>query len=208
MKKGMVVFMGNRCCDRGCKDGKCKSKSKCNNTVIKVVIILIILVAFFRLFIPYTSLFFRYKRPLPFTLQLSKHDIVMKKGEMTSLYIKGLNKRVKYSSSNFRVAGVSLTGKVLGYQPGTAFITAEVDDKELKCRVRVIDLNKDSLKMSIGNTHKLKVLGPATFVKWRSSDERVATVSSFGRVKAKGKGKTLVTAIWKGKKLECSIRVK
>ena len=188
--------------------GEGKSKSKCNNTWIRVLIVAIILVAFFKLFIPYTSLFFRYRRPLPFSLHLNKQDLVMKKGEMYSLYVKGLNKRVKYSSSNFRVAGVSLTGKVLGYQPGTAFITAEVDDKELKCRVRVIDLNKDSLKMSIGNTHKLKVLGPATFVKWRSSDERVATVSAFGRVKAKGKGKTVISAIWKGKKLECSVIVK
>lgn len=166
-------------------EGKCECKSKgkyngkCNNIRIKAVIVVIILVAFLRLFIPHTSLFFRYIKPLPFSLHLSEQDLVLKKGEMHSLYIKGLNKRVKYSSSNFRVAGVNLTGRVFAYQPGTAFIIAKVDNKELKCRVRVIDLNKDKLNMSIGNSYKLKVLGPAKFVRWKSSDEKVATVSSF-----------------------------
>lgn len=194
------------CKSKGNYNGKCKGK--CNNAGIKVLIALIILVAFLRLFIPHTSLFFRYIKPLPFSLHLSEQDLVLKKGEMHSLYIKGLNKRVKYSSSNFRVAGVNLTGRVFAYQPGTAFIIAEVDNKELKCRVRVIDLNKDKLNMSIGNSYKLKVLGPAKFVRWKCSDEKVATVSSFGRVKAKGKGKTLITATWRGKKLKCNIIVK
>ena len=191
-------------------EGKCicKSKSECNNTGIRLFIIFIILVAFLRLFIPHTSLFFRYIKPLPFSLHLSEQDLVLKKGEMHSLYIKGLNKRVKYSSTDFRIAGVNLTGRVFAYQPGTAFIIAKVDNKELKCRVRVIDINKDKLNMSIGNSYKLKVLGPAKFVRWKSSDEKVATVSSFGKVKAKGKGKTLITATWKGKKLECDILVK
>lgn len=198
------------CKSKGKYNGKSKGKckGKCNNIRIKAVIVVIILVAFLRLFLPHTSLFFRYIKPLPFSLHLNKHDLVMKKGEMYSLYVKGLNKRVKYSSTNFSVAGVNLTGKVFAYQPGTAFIIGEVDNKELKCRVRVIDLNKDKLNMSIGNSYKLKVLGPARFVRWKSSDEKVATVSSFGRVKAKGKGKTLITAIWKGKKLECNISVK
>lgn len=187
-------------------EGKCKSK--CNNTGIKVLIIGIILVTFLRLFVPHTSVFFRYIKPLPFSLHLSEQDLVMKKGEMHPIYIKGFNKRVKYSSTNFKVAGVNLTGRVFAYQPGTAFIIGEVNDKKLKCRVRVIDINEDKLNMSIGRTYKLKVLGPANIIKWESSNNNVATVSAFGKVKAKGKGKAVVTAKWKGKKLECNVTVK
>lgn len=69
----------------------------------------------------------------------------MVKGEEFRLFVYGINKRVSYHSTNFRVAGVNFNGRVFAYQTGKAYIIAKVDNKELKCRVKVIDLNKKDL---------------------------------------------------------------
>ena len=45
-------------------------------------------------------------------------------------------------------------------------------------------------------------------VKWKSSNKKVATVSSKGKIKAKKKGKATITATYKGKKYKCKITVK
>ncbi|NLK27430.1 MAG: hypothetical protein GX306_03690 [Clostridiales bacterium] len=155
-----------------------------------------------------SSVFYRKIIILPFQLHLNKQDLVLKKGEEYHLFVYGINKWVSYHSTNFRVAGVNFNGRVFAYQTGKAFIVAKVDGKELKCRVRVIDINKDKITLSVGDSARLKVTGPAHFPRWRSSDPNVATVSMFGRVKGKSKGSTVITARWKGKEVKCKVRVK
>ena len=74
-------------------------------------------------------------------------------------------------------------------------------------------LNKKSLSLKKGKVYSLKAtLKPANStdtVKWKSSDKKVASVDSYGRIKAKKKGKTTVTVITKsGKKASCKVTVK
>ena len=68
-------------------------------------------------------------------------------------------------------------------------------------------LNKTSVEITIGETVKLKLKGAAGTVKWSSSKEKVAKVSSSGKVTAVGVGKTVITAKFGGKKYKCTVVV-
>ena len=119
----------------------------------------------------------------------------------------GINKRVSYSSTNFRVAGVNFNGRVYGHQVGKAYIIAKVNGDLLKCRVYVIDLNKNNIYLKVGQNYDLDVRGANTYVRWKSSNVNIASVSFTGKVKAKNRGKTEIIAKIKGKELKCSVYV-
>lgn len=155
-----------------------------------------------------SSLFYRSSLTLPFSLHLNKQDIYMIQGEETHLYVFGINKRVSFSSTNFRVVGVNFTGRIYAYQTGKAFIIAKVDGKQLKCRVHVIDINRKSISIHKGHSYRLNISGAFTYVDWKSSNKNVAKVSMFGNVKAKSKGTTVITAKVKGRVLKCTVNVK
>ena len=57
-----------------------------------------------------------------------------------------------------------------------------------------IKLNKTKLTMTKGQTYKLIVKNNNKPVKWSSSKKKVASVTKKGRVTAKKKGKTNITA--------------
>lgn len=154
-----------------------------------------------------TSVFYRSSIVMPFSLHLNKNDIYMSPGEEMRLYVFGLNKRVSYYSTNFRVAGVNFNGMVFSYRTGKAFIIAKVDGKKLKCRVHVIDINRDSLSLKEGESYRLKIAGTSSFISWKSSDPKVATVGMFGRVRARNGGSAVITAKIKKSKLKCTVTV-
>lgn len=131
----------------------------------------------------------------------------MLKGEEFHLSVFGINKRISYHSTNFLVAGVNFTGRVYAYRTGKAFIIVKVDGKKLKCRVRVIDINKKSIILKEGKSFRLKIHGGGCFIRWKTGNSEIATVNRFGRVKAKNKGITVITAKVKGKIVRCKVRV-
>ena len=57
-----------------------------------------------------------------------------------------------------------------------------------------IKLNKSKATLIKGQKLSLKLKGTNAKVTWKSSDKEVATVSSKGKVTAKGKGKATITA--------------
>ena len=74
-----------------------------------------------------------------------------------------------------------------------------------------IKLSKTKLTLKKGGTAKLtlkkgkkKIAG----VKWKSSNKKVATVSSAGKIKAKKAGKSVITAKYKKKTYSCNLTVK
>ncbi len=70
-------------------------------------------------------------------------------------------------------------------------------------------LTKSSLTLKIGSSYKLTLKNAkAAKVKWKSSGVSVAKVNSRGKIKAKNKGTTVVTAVYKGKKYSCKLTVK
>lgn len=71
-----------------------------------------------------------------------------------------------------------------------------------------VKLNKTKATLVKGQTLVLKVKGTKKKVKWKSSKKSVATISSKGKVTAKNKGITKITAkVTGGKKLSCKITV-
>jgi uncharacterized protein YjdB len=141
-------------------------------------------------------------------MHLTKNDIYMLKGEETHIAVFGLNKRVSFYSTNFKVVGVNFNGRLYAYRTGKAFIIAKVGKQKLKCRVHVIDINKTKVKIKKGGSCHLKITGAGAFTSWKSSDKSVASVNSFGRVKGKQKGKAVITAKIKGRVLKCVVYVR
>lgn len=174
----------------------------------KIIIIIIAIILFSRLILYNSSIFYRKTLTAPLSLHLNKQDVVLIKGEAFHLSVFGLNKRVSFYSTNFTVAGVNFLGKVYAYRTGKAFIIAKVDGKRLKCRVRVIDINRTSLRLKPGGSYRLRINGPGGYVSWKSSNIRVASVSFFGKVSVKGRGTAAITARVRGRLLKCRVRVR
>ncbi len=71
-----------------------------------------------------------------------------------------------------------------------------------------VKLNKIKLTLDVGKTATLKLKG-AKVKKWSSSNKKVATVSSKGKVKAKKKGTATINAkATNGKTYKCKVTVK
>ena len=172
--------------------------------IIVSIIVLVVLFSLYR----NSGLFYRKDIILPFSMHLNRQELYLTKGEEFRLFVYRINKRVSFYSTNFRVAGVNFNGRVSAYQTGKAFIIAKVGTKELKCRVKVIDLNKKRLTLSVGDSYRLGIKGPAFFARYKSSNTSVATINVFGMVRAKRAGKTTISVNVKGKTLKCIVTVR
>ena len=70
-------------------------------------------------------------------IKLNKKSLIIGKGESGTLKVKGTKAKVKWSSTNKKVATVSKKGVVKGKGIGNCTIKAKVSGKTLKCTVRV-----------------------------------------------------------------------
>ncbi|MFA6309212.1 MAG: Ig-like domain-containing protein [Clostridia bacterium] len=116
------------------------------------------------------------------------------------------NKAIKWTTSNYKVATVSSTGKVTAKAKGTATITVTTVNgaKKATCKftitqpVKSVKLNKTTLTLKKGKTYKLAAtVSPVNAsnkkVTWKSGSTKIASVSSTGIVKAKARGTVYVT---------------
>ncbi len=113
------------------------------------------------------------------------------------------NQKLTWKSSNSSVATVSSGGTVYGVKVGTVVITATATDGSgvkatytvvVQQPVEKLSLNTTYKVVKRGKTVKLKpVIAPKNAsvkkVKWTSSDRKIATVSSSGKVTVKKKAK-------------------
>ncbi|UZW15011.1 Ig-like domain-containing protein [Clostridium pasteurianum] len=129
---------------------------------------------------------------------------------------------ITWKTSNSKVATVSSKGEVTTVGPGTTVISATAGGKTAKCTITVknpvavksIALNKTTSSISIGATDNLYAnLLPANAngmsVVWKTSNSKVATVTSYGEVKAVGKGTAAITATTQdgSKSASCKVTV-
>ncbi len=77
----------------------------------------------------------------------------------------------------------------------------------IEAQAATVKLNKKSVTLIKGQTTTLKMKGTSKKVTWSSSKESIATVSSKGKVTAKKKGTTTITAKVGGKKYTCKVTV-
>ncbi|MCD8078067.1 MAG: lectin like domain-containing protein [Lachnospiraceae bacterium] len=115
-------------------------------------------------------------------------------------------------SGSWTDLGMNSKGKSLGTDGQTIRIKAFTDSTSA-VPVTKVTLNKTSLSLTVGKTSTLKATHTPTrttdseTVTWSSSDTSVATVSSAGKVTAKGVGTAKITAKIGSKKATCTVTV-
>ena len=122
---------------------------------------------------------------------------------------------VTWKSLNAPVAGVSQTGVVSAYKPGTATITATLNGVTARCFVTVtgtpvtLSLSDTSATLAIGAKKKLTatVSGGSAQISWKSLNAAVATVDASGQVTARKEGTATIQASAAGQTVKCSIWV-
>lgn len=161
---------------------------------------------------------------------LPSSTLTLKKGKKKTLKFKvtkkgTISKALAYKTSNKKVVTVSKKGVVKAKKKGKATVTAYAKaNKKKKVSIKVIvgtpvskiKLNKTKATLKVGKTVSLKAtVSPkgASYKKvlWKTSNKKIATVSSTGKVKAKKKGSATITATaadGSGKKATAKITVK
>ena len=168
------------------------------------------------------------KKPTKITLKATSKTVDIKgkvKVSVKSVKPSNASKSVTYKSSNKKIATVSSKGTVTGKKKGTVKITAtSKTNKKVKSTIKItvkdlkassVKLNTTSKTVASGKTTTLKatVKGATGFynqgVTWKSSNTKVATVTSKGVVKGIAAGQATITATEKGgsKKATCLITV-
>lgn len=158
------------------------------------------------------------KQPKKIVLEAKKETVA--KGCTVKLSVKkmlpkGASGKIKWTSSNKRIATVNKKGVVKGKNIGKAVITASVGKAKAKCKITVYKPAKkikltsaSSYTAKVGDTIKVsaKVISPkkgAEPIKWTSGNEAIATVNKKGVVTCKSPG----TAVIKGTSGKKSVRV-
>lgn len=122
------------------------------------------------------------------------------------------NERIIYTTSNMAVAMVASDGRVIGNGAGEAVITASIGNGEkVSAKVIVTQLAitpRSGIRLGAGERIKLKAsyvkgINKAPIKKWKSSNKKLAVVSSKGMVRAKRAGDVTITVVgnngYKGK---------
>lgn len=155
-------------------------------------------------------------------VKINKTSVSVLRGKTYNLKITGTKKKIKWTSSNKKIATVSASGKIKGINKGRCNIYAKVGKKKYSCKVTVkqpvtsIKLSKKSISLNKGKKYTLKVsIAPKNAankaVVWKSSNTKIATVSSKGVVTAKSAGTATITATAKDgsrKKASCKVTIK
>lgn len=156
----------------------------------------------------------------PVTVPSTTKGKTVYKGKAFNINIKSLAKdaKVTYTSTNKKVAAVTSKGKVIGKKAGSATITAKVTQNnttyKLKIKVTVknptIKMTASTKQLKVGKayTFKAKAYGLSGTIKWSSSNKKVASVTSKGKVTAKKAGTTTIKASVGGKSVSCKLTVK
>ena len=177
--------------------------------IISVILIIVLVLAFCPAYSQVTN-----NASFSILAQASKEGLnvskaILIKGEKLKLKVYDNSEKRVWKSSDENVATVSSKGIVKATGKGTAVITVKTDTKKYKCKVIVETpkINKKSLLLISSDTYSLKILGTTQKVKWSSSDNSIATVSSDGSVTAKEKGVATVIGKISTKKYTCKITV-
>lgn len=120
--------------------------------------------------------------------------------------------KITYKSSNKKVVTVTSAGKIKAVAPGTAKVTVTSGSKKIVVTVNVagLKLSKTSLTVKRNKTVTLKasrygISDPVTFT---SSNSRIATVTSGGKIKGIRKGTVTITVKAGAYSAKCKVKVK
>ena len=159
---------------------------------------------------------------------LSMTEKTLKVGDKTKLSVTIIpstvtNQNIIYESTNQNIVTIDNKGNIEAIKEGTAdIIVKEVNSNlEAKCKIVVekvpektqentIKIDRESAELLVGNTITLKlIVTPSKEVNviWNSSNSNIATVDNTGKVVAKSKGVTTISATALGKTVTSKITV-
>lgn len=146
---------------------------------------------------------------LPYTVSfaMSNYNVKTTKNVATRVLLEEGDSVKRYTSSNKKIATVNNKGVVKGIKAGTVKITIEtVKGAKAVCTVKVtknvvktkkITVSKQKVALKKNATFKIKAkISPSDStegIKYKSSNTKVASVSSKGVIKAKRKGNCIIT---------------
>ena len=153
---------------------------------------------------------YQYKSLGGLTLKKYSATIYVKGTVSIKPKLKNVSGKVTYKSSNKKIAKVSSSGKITAVKKGTAKITVKRGDltQTFKVTVKNPKLNATKKTIKKGKTFKLKITGKVGKATFKTSNKKIATVSSAGKIKAKKKGKATITVKTNGMTLKCKVTVK
>lgn len=98
---------------------------------------------------------------------------------------------------------------IYGQKAGKTKLTVDIGGVTKVCKIEVVSvsLNKTSVQTYPGKKFTLKVKGTKDKVTWKSSNKKIATVSSKGVVTAKKNGTACITAKTKLAEVHCYVSV-
>lgn len=155
-------------------------------------------------------------------LNVKSKDLVKGKTYSLKVYNVTETQTITYKSSDTNIVTVDDKGDITGVEIGTASVTVTVKEGNktigtLQCDINVgvpaisIRFTKTELKMALGQKTTLKyIIAPYNTVetaKFSSADSSIVSISSGGRVTAKGVGVTTVYAIVDNGITKCTITV-
>ena len=156
---------------------------------------------------------------------LPSNTLTLKAGKTFTLKTNTTSGNLKFSTSNKKIVTVSSAGKIKAVKKGSANITISLkSNAKIKKVVKVtvgqpatrVKVNKSALTIKKGRSAVIKAtVGPNTTsnkkVIWKSSNSKIAKVSSTGRIRAVKGGTATITAVaadGSGKKAVCRVTVK
>jgi S1-C subfamily serine protease len=161
------------------------------------------------------------------SIKLDKNKVIINVGESIKLNVKFnpinvTNKKVQWKSDNSKVAKVDQNGVVTALSNGSAFITVTTLDGlksansyiEVETPVSGVTLDKKTVTLKVSQSLTLKAqVKPASATNknlvWTSSNSKVVTVDSNGKLKGlkSGTAKVIVTTVNGNKKASIEIKV-
>lgn len=142
------------------------------------------------------------------TYKLNKTSLNLNVGTIYTLSV-NTKSRVTWTSGNKAIATVSSKGTITAQKTGSTYITARIGRTLLKCKVNIFSakLNVTKKSIDIGSSYTLKVSGNAVS-KWTSSNAKIASVTSKGKVTGKKAGKCTIYAYVGNSRIACTITVR
>lgn len=148
--------------------------------------------------------------------KLKSSSASLKAGYTTNITVQnyGSNK-VKYQSSNTKIAKVNSAGKVTALKKGSADITVSVGETKLHYKVTVTSspkLSKTTITLKKGQTKTINIVGKAAEIDNSYKNTKIAKITSkksSSSVKIKGikKGKTTLKVLVNGVTLSFTVKV-
>lgn len=153
------------------------------------------------------------------SLTLKKGDTYKKLASSIIVAPVTSKEKITYSSSNKKVASVTSKGVIKAQKAGTAKITVKSGSKKVVVTVKVTGVKTTKLsgvpatkKIAKGKSFKIKAAATPKNtdekITYKSSNKKVATVTSKGVVKGLGKGTATITVQSGSKKMTCKVTVK